>query len=406
MDSAADRLRSRLDRYPADRYPVQHATAQFHLGSVLLEANQMPAALEALEAAERIFAELGMQLEHAKAMMMHGVARRGIGEADVAERQFASAAEIFVAAGQPLELAAAHFNLCLVRAGAGDLAGASGSFAKVCDGFRAAGLAVWAAVAAREHGTAWFNGGKPEVAIPLLEDAVALAGDADPAGAGAAANVLGLAQLAVNLPAAAVRSFRVALGWHPRSVRPAEHAMVKANLALAYQAAGAAAAARLTAGHALTLHQAPEEVRNVAAGVQRRLPPEAGSDLFAVLHQEPVERWEIWVRDEVLRWSESDLATRNEEAVRWLREQVRCGAKGVEYAQVLLGVILELPPAAFDRIVAALVEAAAAVDPVEADRFQSVTRSAMARYPVPQWQRLAASFTAAAEQAGHPQRWK
>jgi tetratricopeptide (TPR) repeat protein len=339
-------------------------------------------------------------------MMMHGIAQRAIGEADVAVREFAFAAEIFASVEQLSELASAHFNLGLVRAEAGDLATASESFATAYEGFRAAGQPVWAAAAAREHGTARFNGGEPAAAIPLLEDAIELASDADPSCAGAAANVLGLAQLAVDQPAAAAASFRLALRWHPRSVRPAEHAMVKANLALAYEATGDPARARITARHASSLERAPDEVRKVAEGVLRRLPPQEGSDLFSVLDAEPVERWESWVRDEALRWSESDPATREREAARWLGELVRRGAKGVEHAKVLLGVLLELPPPAYERIIAALVEATASADPVDSDRFQSVTRSAMAHYPMPQWQRLAASFTAAAEQAGHRQQWK
>lgn len=406
MASTTDRLRSRLERYPADRYPAQHATAQFHLGTVLLEAQQLPEALDALGAAERLFAQIGMRLERAKAMMMQGIARRAVGDTDIAEREFASAAEIFAAVDQPSEVAAARFNLGLVRAEAGDLAAAWEAFATAYVGFRAAGHPLWAAAAAREHGIGRFNGGEPAAAIPLLEDAIELAGDADPNGAGAAANVLGLAQLSVGQPAAAVTSFRLALRWHPRSVRPAEHAMVKGNLALAYEATGDPARARITARHALIVEQAPDEVRTVAEGVLRRLPLEEGSDLFSVLDAEPVERWEIWVRDEVLRWSESDPPTRNREAARWLDQQVRRGAAGVEHAKVLLGVLLELPPAAYERIIAALVEAAAAADLVQSDRFQTVTRSAMARYPMPQWQRLVTSFTAAAEQAGHDQQWK
>ncbi len=37
-------LRERLRRHPADRHPLQHATAQFHLGSVLLGAGDVDGA--------------------------------------------------------------------------------------------------------------------------------------------------------------------------------------------------------------------------------------------------------------------------------------------------------------------------------------------------------------------------
>lgn len=405
MESATEQLRSSLGRYPPDRYPAQHATAQFHLGTQLLQDGPLSDALEALEAAERLFDQVGMRLEHAKALMAHGAGLRTAGEPGVAAQKFAAAAEIFAALDQPPEVAAARFNLGLVSNENGDVDAAVSSFSAALDGFRDAGQPTWAAAAAREYGTTLLNSGNPPAAIGRLEEAIELAGDRDPAGAGAAANVLGLAQLATDEPAAAVESFRLALGWFPRSIRPAEHAMVKANLALTHEVTGAFARARLHARQALAVDEADAQVRTVAAGVLDRLPPEPGSDLFAVLDEESQDRWETWVRDEVLRWVEAEEATGHAEAARWVHEQAQRGAGGVEYAAALLGVLLELPPEPFERSVAALVAAAAHVDPEVAERFQKSTRSAMARYPMPQWQRMAASFTAAAETAGHHQSW-
>jgi tetratricopeptide (TPR) repeat protein len=406
MASEVDELESRLGRYPADRYPAQHATAQFHLGSALLHAGATARALEALTTAERLFADVGMRSEHAKSVMMHGAALRDAGRYGEAMRRFAVAAEVFRELEQTAEEAAAHHNRGLVLTATDDLAEAAKAFTTAQELFRAAGQPVWEAAAARERGTVLLHRGEPGAAVAVLEDAIEQSGEADPAGTGAAANVLGLARLAAGDPAAAVQAFQLALAWQPRSVRPAEHAMVKANLALAHEAGGAAAHARVTARHALGIPEAADPVRALAREVLDRLRSGTGADLFTVLDQEPAERWEIWVRDELLRWAAADPRSRTREAAAWVHEQVARGAEGVEHAQVLLGVLLELPPPAYDVVVRALVQATAAADPAEAERFQAVTGSAMARYPLPQWQRMAASFTTAAERAGADQQWR
>ncbi|MDQ3617085.1 MAG: hypothetical protein M3393_10815 [Actinomycetota bacterium] len=406
MTSEVEELLSKLDRYPADRYPAQHATAQFHLGSALLQAGATDGALDALGVAEKIFGGLGMRIEHAKSRMMIGAGCRAAGRLREAMEQFAAAAEIFTALEKPGEEAAAHYNTGLVLVESDDLAGAVDAFTAAQDIFRSAGHLTWAAAAARERGTALFNHGEAGAAVPLLEEALELASEADPAGAGAAANVLGLARLAISDAASAVEAFHIALAWHPRSVRPAEHAMVKANLALAYEAAGASAQARVTARQALSVPQAPSEVQVLAHEVLERLPGGSGADLFTVLDQAPAERREILVRDELLRWAEADPQSRIREAASWVHEQVARGAEGMDYAQTLFGALLELPPATYNLVIVALVQANGLGDEDEAERFQAVTRSAMARFPMPQWQRMAASFTAAAEQAGHRQQWK
>ena len=69
-------LVDKLARYPVDRYPVQHATTQFHLGSALLHVGDTAPALEALHVARRVFARSGMRLETGKATMMLGVGLR------------------------------------------------------------------------------------------------------------------------------------------------------------------------------------------------------------------------------------------------------------------------------------------------------------------------------------------
>jgi len=58
---------------------VQHATTQFHLGSVLLHAGDSATALAALITARNIFSVAGMRLEQAKTTMQLGVALRTAG---------------------------------------------------------------------------------------------------------------------------------------------------------------------------------------------------------------------------------------------------------------------------------------------------------------------------------------
>ena len=77
--SEQDALLARLSRHPPARYPVQHATTQFHLGSVLLQAGQLPAALQALSVARSMFARAGLRLEAAKATLMEGIGHRSAG---------------------------------------------------------------------------------------------------------------------------------------------------------------------------------------------------------------------------------------------------------------------------------------------------------------------------------------
>jgi len=52
---AIAQLEERLRRYPDDRYPVQHATARFHLGAALAQASDLAGAEEALVVAAHLF---------------------------------------------------------------------------------------------------------------------------------------------------------------------------------------------------------------------------------------------------------------------------------------------------------------------------------------------------------------
>lgn len=405
MGGDVDELVSRLARYPAERYPAQHATAHFHLGAARLRGGEVGPSLESLGTASTIFGRLGMRLEQAKAMMLQGAALRAAGRHGDAVAVFRRAGEELHDLGRTAEEAAALFDLGLVLRDTSELTGAARSLAAARELFVAAEQPVWAAAAAREHGAVLVVGGDPAAAVLLLEQAVEVLGGADDAGAGAAANVLGLARLALGQPEAAVEAFHGALGWHPRSVRPVDHAMAKANLALAHEAAGAPAKARLCARHAAGVREAPEQVRAVAAQVLARQGRSSVGDLFAVLDSEPVAHRGTWLRDELLLWTASDGTTRAAAAEGWVQEQVARGAEGIEHAEMLLGVLLELPPPEYEVVVGALVGAVHRSEEAVAERFRSVTRSAMARYPLPQWQRMAATFEAAARRHGGEDPW-
>ena len=60
-----EELRARLDCYPAVRYPMQHATAQFHLGVLMANAGRLEEAGRALETASSLFDPQKLPEEHA-----------------------------------------------------------------------------------------------------------------------------------------------------------------------------------------------------------------------------------------------------------------------------------------------------------------------------------------------------
>ncbi|MEJ7744106.1 MAG: hypothetical protein WKF73_17135, partial [Nocardioidaceae bacterium] len=283
-ESEQEVLTARLARYPADRYPVQHATTQFHLGSVLLHAGETGPALQALATAREHFGRAGLHLEQAKAMVMVGVGLRTAGRSAEAASAFAAACAELDTLDQPAEEAAACYNLGLVLRERGDTAGAHTAWTRAREQFLAAGLPSRAAAAARDHGASLLTSGSVDAALPLLERATALAEAAgDGPGTGLAANALGLAHLAAQDCPAAVSALDVALGVFSRAVRPAEHAMVKANLALAHEQAGDHQRARLAARQALAIPGAAAPVRAQAQQVLARLPGRADQDLLSVL---------------------------------------------------------------------------------------------------------------------------
>ncbi|TQM11096.1 tetratricopeptide repeat protein [Pseudonocardia kunmingensis] len=243
-------LRARLARYPADRYPIQHATASFHLGFALTEAGRFIDAERALAVAAELFDPDRMPAEHAKALNARGAALRAAGLPDAAAGCFQRASAAFAALGQPLEHGAALFNLGLARRDLGE--DPIEDFRRAQEQLDPDRVPAHASAAARELGAALLTAGRSAEAAPVLAEAIALADrGGDLAGLGAAANTLGLVHLALGATAEAIEVLHSAVGAHPRTVRPDGHAMAKANLALAHERAGDTVRARLAARQAL-----------------------------------------------------------------------------------------------------------------------------------------------------------
>lgn len=404
-DAALEELRSRLLRYPIEQYPVQHAVSQFHLGVALLQSDRAQEALGALALARAGFADAGLTLELAKAENMQGVALREVGDLPGAGRAFAAATADFAKLDQPLEEAAASYNLGLVLRLLGGSASAKAALARAGELFTAANLPIQGGAAARELGTLLLTEGRLDEAVTVLTDAMDKArSGGDAAGTGAAANTLGLAHLAAGARDEAVLAFRTAASTHPRSIRPAEHAMAKANLALAYETQDPERA-RLAAGQALAVRAAPAPVRAQAEAVLTRLPAYTGGELFAVLEDEAGDEWAVVLRDEVTRWVDCSPAARAEAAGHWVGGVLQRSGRGPEFMEGFLNALLELPPVAYERIIEAVVLASARESAEGADRFRAISRSAMARFPIPQWQRLAATFDRVAAANGTPASW-
>lgn len=406
-EPAQESLEQRLSRFPPERYPVQHATTRFHLGSQLLQAGDVAGALKELAVARDVFVRCGMPLETGKATLMLGVALRSAGRLPDAVDAFVAADEVL--AGLPLqpERAAAAYNLGLVRHDCGDLDGAHAAWASARQLFLAVGHPAQAAAAARDSGAARLAAGDVDAAVPLLEQAAELAERAgDDPGTAAAANGLGLAHLAAGDAVCAVAVLRRALAFAPRATRPADHAMVKANLALAHERAAEPSRARLAAAQALALASAAPPVRAQARAVLERLPGSLSDDLLTVLDEQDREQWPAVVREEVARVGESTAAELRAWMAGYLDGVLTRTERSHDLAQALLTVLLEMPPRSYQVLVRAVVEACAGRPEPDADRLRGVVCSAMARFAMPQWQRLAASLNAAAESAGEPATWR
>ncbi len=399
-------LTRRLGQYPVGRYPVQHATTQFHLGSTLLHAGEVAVALGALTVARDVFGRAGMVLETAKSTVMLGAALRLAGRGDEAEAAFRAACTELGGLDQPAEQAAAAYNLGLVRQDGGDLDGAHAAWDQARTLFLTARYPAQAAAAARDHGASLLGAGRVGDALPLLEQALELAEQAgDEPGVGAAANTLGLARLAAQEPLAAVAALRRALAASPASTRPADHSMAKANLALAHEQAGDRSRARLAAVQALAVPSIPAPVRAQAQQLLGRLPGQVSQDLWTVLDGTDAEQWAAVLREEVLRVSDLPDGQRRAMVGGFLDGVLARPGASYDLTQTLLQIVVEQPPRVYDRLVRAVVDACGGRPDVDSARLRAVIGSALARFALPQWQRLAASLNAAAREAGQPATW-
>jgi tetratricopeptide (TPR) repeat protein len=397
-------LRRRLARFPAHRYPIQHATAQFHLGVALLDCGRLDEAGRALQVAAEIFPADHLPAEHGRAVNALGAALRLSGRLSDAASAFRRAAAAFAASGDALEEGAAAFNLGLVARQLEDQAAAVEAFGRARELLDASAVPAEAAAAAREHGATLLAAGDLGPAGDALEHALDLASRAgDRRGVADALNALGLVRLGQGRFADAADAFRTAAGAHPRSIRPAEHAMAKANLAVACERAGDVVLARLAARQALAAPETPDAVAAQAGAVLQRLGDPAG-DLVTALDDQPVDRWPALVREELLRWVDEAEDERRAEAAGWVAGQLARPAVATTVADAVLGALLELPPAAMETVVVATLEALAAMDAEDRARFRSQTSRAMAGFPLPQETRLRATFNAhAADHGGQPQ---
>lgn len=406
-EQAADALRLldvELDRHPPERYPVQHATALFHLGTVLLDLDRPVEAEVALRRAAELFASLAG--ERAKAQNMLGVALRVQRRSHEAVATFTEAVAGFGEADLAVEEAAATFNVGLVRAEVGDHAAALAAFRRAHELFRRHRLPVQATAAARELGATLVALGETEEAVPVLEQAMAEADQqSDRLTFGAAANALGLAHLAGDRPDEAVASLQAAAGAHPRAVRPDAHAMAKANLALAYDAAGEPARARLSARQARDTPRAPANVVAQAEAVLEHLGP-ASDDLLVVLDGEPADRWPAIVREEVARWLDASADDRAASAAALVEGQLARPQHAVDIAEAWLSVLLELPPDTMRVLVERMLRAVLAHDEDERAAFETSVARATARFHVPQLLRLREVFAEIAAQVGVGGSWR
>jgi Flp pilus assembly protein TadD len=404
-DDPIPSLLRRRAAYPASRYPVQHATASFHLGVALSAAGRLNDAESALRSAVDLFDPLKLPVEHAKALVALGAALRAKGDLEGAAACFDEAASLFAANDVLLEQGAASFNLGLVHRETGRFNEAVESLEHARALLDPARVPGQAAAAARELGSALLQMGRMDEAAAVLQDAVSLAERAgDLASVGAAANALGLVHLGSERPRAAVDSFRSAAGANPRSVRPEAFAMAKANLALAYEELGHTARARLAAGQALVVKDAPHVVVAQASGVLQRAGMAHG-DLLVVLGEEENGDRAAIVRDELIRWVDIDPDDRTAEAGAWIDVQVNQPERADEIAELMLGGLLELLPEEMHSIIRSVLRALERKDAHVEERFRTQLSSAMAHFPIPQWTRLRDSFNQAARTLGQSPLW-
>lgn len=405
MDERLAELRTLLLRHRADRYPVEHATLQFHLGATLLEFDRHDQAVTALRVSAELFEARGRHVERAKALNLLGAALLHLDDTEGATQALVSAATLFETHEQHLELGAARFNLGLVHRRQGDHRSAASCFSAALERFEHAELPHQASAAARELGASRLELGATPAAAEILERACELAeATGDRLHVGAAANLLGLARLAGDEPQAAAEAFRLAASAYPHQLDAPNHAMVTANLALAHEQLGDVARARLAAWRATTISDAAPPVLEQANAVLHRL-GRPGGDLVSVLDDAPTQRWAAELAPSLTAMLDAETLERERLLGAWIDGQVAEGRDGTALAAALLDVLLELPPDQLKTLVRGLLLALQDRAHEQAGRFRSQSRRAMARFHVPQWQRLEAIFQEVAAEVGDDGEW-
>ncbi len=404
-DGTIAELERRLVRYPEETYPVQHATAQFHLGVALTNEGRLEQAEVALTSALRGFGPDGLGVERAKVRNALGAMLRLAGRLDEAAEAFEAAAESFEAAGLAPDHGAARYNLGLARRELGDGPEADRAFERASELLEKARLRGQAGAALRELGTTRFVAGDVERAVEPLERGVWLAEQAhDEPGRGGAANILGLTHLAAGRPQQAIAAFQTALTAYPRTIRPEGYALAKGNLALAHEQLGDAPRARLASRQALAVPAASDPIRAQAAALLERLGDEPG-DVLRVLDHEPAERWEPIMREELARWVELDARERRIEAGAWIDGQLARPDATTDLAKAWIDALLELPPQHLEGLVASLLETLPERDEEDRERLRSAFSMAMGRLHVPQLMRLKDIFNQITRQLGQEEEW-
>lgn len=400
-----EELRGQLENYGPDQYPVQHATARFHLGSVLIHAGQSREAARHLNRATQLFPRDGMAVEHAKATNMLGVALRNLDEPAAAAELFERASEIFAEEDQRVEEAAAHYNRGLVLLQVDEVEAAREAFTAARETFIEADARQQAAAAGRELGTLLLNQGELEEAAEILEQAVEWAADAgEQAALGSASNTLGLVHRQAGDLDAARAAFQDAVGGHPRSVRPEGYAMAKANLALVYEESDYAPMARLVARQARDTPGVSGPVARQARNILERLGDEPG-DLHRVLDDEPQDQWTAVLRGELRRVADLDEDDQRRHARSWVEGQAARDERQVDLAEAYLDVLLELRPKSMDAIIRAIVDATGELEPGAAKNIRRATARGMACFHVPQMMRLRETFNEMADELGQEATW-
>ncbi len=399
-----EELQNRLRHYPADRYPIQHATSQFHLGTLLISAGRTEEARTALLTAAELFDPASLPVEHGKSLNALGAVLRENGELHEARAAFERAVELFQAADSRPELGAALYNLGLVDAQLDEGEDAIAALRRARSLLDPDAAPASASAVARELGALLLSSDRLDDATAMLREAAEIAGRAgDHASIGAASNLLGVTLLASNRDREALQALREAVAAHPRTVRPGEHSMAKANLALSYERLGEPARARLAAHQALAIAECPPAVAAQASEILDRLGDPPG-DLGIVLALESSDAWEAIMRGELMRWVTVEPEVRRAEIAAWIAHQ-SASKRGTDLGAVLVGGLLELPPQPTGVLVRAIVEEVAKLDERTADHFRSQISSAMARFYVPQWMRLKDAFNRVASELGAETSW-